>query len=164
VRNGRLPIARTNSLIGREDSLFVELFSLLARLGKYLQSGCGTAVFDADIVSVASKTADFPVKLPVYREFGWRPARSVLRRQPSSLAFSDSLQPARHRPENPRGVFRFRLCLQTPDLSITGEELSKVSRPVREYSHFRETIGGDEFDRDCRQKMAVRIAHTHLAL
>jgi hypothetical protein len=58
-----------NSLIRPEDSLFLESFSLLIRVGKYLKSDCGTAVFGTDIVSVTPKTANFPVKFPVSREF-----------------------------------------------------------------------------------------------
>jgi hypothetical protein len=77
-------IADFNSLIRRIVSLFVEKFSLLILLGKYLKSRCGTGIFGADIVSVTSKTADFPVKFPVRRESARRPARSVLRRQPTS--------------------------------------------------------------------------------
>ena len=33
--------------------------------------------------------AEFPVKFPVSREFAWRPVRSALRRQPTSLALGD---------------------------------------------------------------------------
>jgi hypothetical protein len=72
----------------RIDSLFVEKFSLLIHLGKYLRSPCGTAVFGTDDVSPTAKTADFPVKFPVCREFAWRRVRSSLRRQPRSLPFA----------------------------------------------------------------------------
>jgi hypothetical protein len=62
-------IADFNSLIRRENSLFLKLFSLLTRLGKYLKSACSTAVFGPGTVAVTSETANFPVKFPVCREF-----------------------------------------------------------------------------------------------
>jgi len=44
-------IADLNSLICREDSLFVEKFTLLIHLGKYLRSRCGEQRFLAQVLS-----------------------------------------------------------------------------------------------------------------
>ena len=79
--------------------------------------------------------------------------RSALRRQPLSPASGDSLQPAPHRPGNP-SISRIRLCLQTPDLPISGAKLPKVSGPFRENSRFAENIGRDRFDHDCRPRVS----------
>jgi len=72
-------------------------------------------------------------------------------RQPISPAFGGSLQPAPHRAGNP-GISCIRLCLWVPDHSLSGAELPKVSGPVREYSRFWETNGGDKFDQYCRPR------------
>ena len=42
----------------------------------------------------------------------------------------------------------------SPDM---GRKSPKVSGPVREYSRFAETIGGDWFDHDCRPKFNVSL-------
>ena len=75
----------------RENSLFLELFSLLIRLGKYPGSRCRTGVFDVDIGSITPKSAKFPVKFPVCRESAWRRVRSAQRRQPTSPRFGEFL-------------------------------------------------------------------------
>lgn len=45
-------------------------------------------------------------------------------------------------PENP-GFSGIRLCLQAPDLSITGAKWTKISGSIRKNSRFTEIIGGD---------------------
>ena len=57
------PLLHFKSLLRPEKSLFLELFSLLIRVGKCLKSDCGTAVSGSEIVPRPSKIADFPVKL-----------------------------------------------------------------------------------------------------
>jgi hypothetical protein len=81
--------------------------------------------------------------------------RSALRRQPGSLATVYNLRLTG--PEIPAFCV-FDLCLQAPDLSVSGAELPKVSGYFCEYSRFAETIGGDEFDQDCRTALAVDLA------
>jgi hypothetical protein len=44
-----------NSLMRPVNSLFRELFSVIIRVGKYSKSGCGTAVFGADIFAQPQK-------------------------------------------------------------------------------------------------------------
>jgi hypothetical protein len=41
-------------------------------------------------------------------------------------------------------------------------EIAESLRPVREYSHFAETIGGDWFDHDCRPTRAAHLPHQGL--
>jgi hypothetical protein len=81
-RNGRL----NNSLMPRRNSLLIEIFSLLIWVGNFAGSGCGTTASCFGIRPMSLKIAKFPVKFPDSREFAWRPVRSTLRRQPTSLA------------------------------------------------------------------------------
>src|SRR5437868_11594318 len=56
------------------------------------------------------------------------------------------------------GVSRIRLCLQATDLSISGEELPKVSSRTCENSRFVEIFGADRFEHECRPTVpGVRI-------
>jgi hypothetical protein len=140
---------RSSSLLLSFNSLFFKLFSLLIRIGNCWKNGCSAGVFAYAIGAEVPEIAKYPVKFPDNREFSWRLVRSALRRQPGSPAVGDGLQPAPHRPGNP-GFSRIRLCLQTPDLPISGPKLPKVSGPVRGNSRFAEIFGGDRFDHDCR--------------
>ena len=79
---------------------------------------------------------------------------SGLRRQPGSPVVPWTSQPARIRAGN-AGFSRIRLRLQTPNWPILRWKSPKVSGLVREYSRFAETIGGDWFDHDCRQTIAL---------
>jgi hypothetical protein len=57
---------------------------------EYWRSRCGTGVFGIDIASATPKSANFPVKFPVCREFVGRRVRSALRRQPGSPAIGEA--------------------------------------------------------------------------
>jgi hypothetical protein len=78
-----------HSLFWRLNSLFFEIFSLLISVGNYSNNHCGTAVSAFEIVGLGRKSAIFPVKFPVCREFAWRLARTALRRQPDILSTQD---------------------------------------------------------------------------
>jgi hypothetical protein len=78
-----------NSLLRPTNSLFLKIFSLLVRLGNCSRSGCGTGASCVEISPKRPKIAEFPVKFPVSREFGWRLVRIPLRRQPTSPAPAD---------------------------------------------------------------------------
>jgi hypothetical protein len=75
-----------NSLLPLENFLFVEIFSLLICIGKSSRNGCGAAGFCYVFGRGSLKSAIFPVKFPVSREFGRRRVRSALRRQPARRA------------------------------------------------------------------------------
>ena len=51
-------------------------------LREFAEKSCGKAVSCSNIVALRPEIVIFPVKFPVCREFGWRPVRSALRRQP----------------------------------------------------------------------------------
>src|SRR5471030_2024449 len=76
-------LCRRNSLFPLENSLFLEIFSLLSRIGNCPKSHCVAANSCSEIVFRSHGIADFPVKFPVSREFAWRRVRSALRRQPA---------------------------------------------------------------------------------
>jgi hypothetical protein len=57
-------IADLNSLICREDSLFVEKFTLLIHLGKYLRSRCGDRGFWRRYCLRKLQNCGFPCKIP----------------------------------------------------------------------------------------------------
>jgi hypothetical protein len=61
--------AAEHSLFFRQNSLFFEIFSLLISVGNYSNNRCGTAVSAFEIVGLDRKSAIFPVKFPVCREF-----------------------------------------------------------------------------------------------
>ena len=82
---------------------------------------------------------------------------SILPPQPPIPAFGDGLQPAPQKPGS-TGFSRIRLCLQATDLSISGEELPKVSSRTCENSRFVEIFGADRFEHECRPTVpGVRI-------
>ena len=89
-RASGLADCRRNSLFPPENSLFLEIFSLLIRIGNCPKSHCVAADFCSEIVFRSDGIAHFPVKFPVSREFAWRRARSALRRQPGSWTLRDN--------------------------------------------------------------------------
>jgi hypothetical protein len=72
------------------------------------------------------KTAAFPEKFPVSREFGRRRVRTALCRQPVIPAFGDSLQPAPHGPGNP-GFSAFGFVFGLPVSQSPGPNGRKFS-------------------------------------
>jgi hypothetical protein len=158
VRNGRLHSCGFNSLLLNKNSLFREIFSLLICVGNCTRSYCSTAGFCYGIEPLSVKIAKFPVKVPVRREFGWRRARSALRRQPAIHAFGQAPQETREWAGNP-GFSRIRFRLRTPALPNLRCKSPKVSGRFRKYSRFGEIIGGDGFDQDCRPTNAVDLGH-----
>jgi hypothetical protein len=54
----------------RQNSLFFEISSLLMRVGNCSNGRCGTGVSSFETGCPGRKTAIFPVKFPVCREFG----------------------------------------------------------------------------------------------
>ena len=142
------------------NSLFVRTVSLLIHLGNCPRSASSTEVSCSESSLHRPKSVEFPVKFPVCRESTRRQVRSVLRRQPGIAAFGETMLPARHRPGN-GGFSRIRLCLRTPNSLVSGPNLPKVSSRVRGNSRFAETIGGDQFDHDCRPSFPSKIAQHH---
>jgi hypothetical protein len=82
---------RLISLLPVLNSLFREIFSLLICVGNFSKSRCGTSISCSRVTSRGPKTAIFPVKFPVSREFARRRVRSALRRQPGSNSTEDCL-------------------------------------------------------------------------
>jgi hypothetical protein len=80
-----------DSLLLMFVSLFPQKFSQLICIGNCAKSRCAAAVFCSRFRFYGAKIAQFPVKFPVSREFGWRRVRSTLRRQPGSAALGEAL-------------------------------------------------------------------------
>ena len=70
----------------------------------------------------------FPVKFPVCREFGWRPVRSALRRQPGIHAFGRAFQEPLECAGNP-GFSHIWFRLRTP--SSPTLRLNRRKSPAR---------------------------------
>jgi hypothetical protein len=102
-----------NSLIPFKNSLILKILSLIICVGNCSRSGCSAAVSCYQIASLSPRIAKFPVKFPDTREFGWRQARSALRRQPPIRAFGQAPQETREWAGN-HGFSRIRFCLRTP--------------------------------------------------
>ena len=130
------------SLFRFEESLFLEILSLLICAGNCTRCRCGATISCYEIRFQRPETTEFPVKFPVCREFARRQVRSALRRQPSIPASGQALKETRDRAGN-AGFSRIRFRLQTPNSPIFGRELPKVSGHVRDYSRFAETAAGD---------------------
>ena len=58
----------TNSLLRQQNSLFLELFSLLIRVGNCSIGRCGTGISRSEISPGGPEIAKFPVNFPVSRE------------------------------------------------------------------------------------------------
>jgi hypothetical protein len=119
-----------------------ENFAVLANLfpvvlvREIIESGCGTGVFVADIVSMAAKTTIFPVKFPVSREFGWRPVR-VSTASPASQSLDLRLSSIfARKPCKYRVVSHNKSVSETTSLGNLNENIRKVSDPNRGNSRF----------------------------
>jgi hypothetical protein len=129
-------------------------FSLLIRIGKSSKSPCVKASSDERRRAPPVKTANFPAKFPVCREFSWRLVRSALLRQPRSPAFRLASQETREWAGNP-GISRCRIRLWKPSPPMLRGKSPKVSGRTGQYSRFAETKGGDWCDHHCRPMNAV---------
>jgi hypothetical protein len=107
-------------------------------LREFAEKSCGKAVSCSNIVALRPEIVIFPVKFPVCREFGWRPVRSALRRQPGIPASGKASWETRDWAGNP-SFSRSRFRFQTPSSLILERQPPKVSGHLREYSRFAET-------------------------
>ena len=139
-------------------------FSLFSCLGNCERNGCGTAVSRRIGLSWGPKFAKFPVKFPVSREFGGRPARSALHRQPGSPRFRAS--PPRT-PEEAANSGLSRTCTWSPPshLAVLASQIAKSLRPFSKIFPFsgdcgrrlssKATVGGGR--QLCREARLFRV-------
>lgn len=81
----------------------------------------------------------------------------ILQPRPASPAFGQAPLVTRKGAGN-RAFRAFDFVLLTPGLKIFRRKSPKVSGLLRKYSHFGGTMGGDQFDHDCRPRSAVGFA------
>ena len=117
--------ARLNSLFLLNYSLFFETFSLLIYLGNCSRSACSTAVSCFGIGPGSLKSAKFPVKFPVSREFVWRHA---LRRQPTIFNLREF--PSLHEKTPPNEGFFLQWPFPETGVRTFGAENSRKSPAV----------------------------------
>ena len=79
----------------------------------------------------------------------------ILQGQPGSPAFGQAPQETHEWAGDP-GFSCIRFRLWTPCPPHLRLKSPKVSSLLREYSRFRETVGGDGFDQDCRPRLGGR--------
>jgi hypothetical protein len=133
-------------------------FSLLIFTGNCSRSDSSTAVSRHGIRAWNPKNAKFPVKFPVSREFARRLERSALRRQPAIPASVQAAQDTRDWAGN-AGFSPVRFRLQTPNSIISGRQLPKVSRWVRDIPVLRRLSAETRCDHDCRPRRQCDFAH-----
>ena len=78
----------------------------------------------------------------------------ILPSQPAIPAIGQASRETRKRAGNP-GFSRIHFRLWTSGWPSWRRKSTKVSGHLREYSRFRETMGGDRFDHDCRPTRAL---------
>jgi hypothetical protein len=138
-----------NSLFPLEKSLFIEIFSLLSRIGNCLKSHCIAADSCSEIVLRSHGIAHFPAKFPVSREFTWRRVRSALRHQPGSLALCETTTKSRKSARQRRAFLVWRSVSGLRISRVTGRNCQKSPDACRNIPIFGRRRPETEFDPHC---------------